>query len=140
MTMAGPPVPIPDALTQPFWSAVSERRLVIQRCVQCSRYHHPPVGLCPDCLSEDFEFEAVSGHGHVRAITRTHVARDPYFSSRAPYIVAIVELVECSSLLMMSNFPFNPADKVKIDAPVVIDFEAIGSDQLIPQFRLAERG
>lgn len=140
MTMPAAPVPVPDALTQPFWSAVNERRLAIQRCVECSRYHHPPVALCPDCLSEELQFEDVSGRGHVRAITRTHVARDPYFASLAPYVVAIVELVECPSLLMVSNLPFDPPDNVEIDAPVVIDFEASDVDQLIPQFRLAERG
>jgi uncharacterized protein len=138
MTASSAPVPVPDEVSQPFWSAINERRLVVQRCAECSEYHHPPVSICPDCLSVNLQFEVVSGNGHVRAFTRTYVARDPYFAGRAPYVVAIVELTESPDLLMVTNIPFDPAENVKIDAPVVVDFEEARVGQLIPQFRLVE--
>ena len=32
---------VPDALTQPFWDAANEGRLVIQHCHACDRLQHP---------------------------------------------------------------------------------------------------
>jgi uncharacterized OB-fold protein len=133
------PVPIPDDVSQPFWSAISERRLVVQRCVTCLSYHHPPVVVCPTCVSVDLQFVDVSGRGYVRAMTRTYVAREPYFAQRSPYLVAIVELDESPDLLMVSNFPYNSPGEVEIDSPVEIDFEETDAGQFIPQFRLAAR-
>ena len=34
---------VPDALTQPFWDAANEGRLVIQHCHACNRLQHPPA-------------------------------------------------------------------------------------------------
>ena len=35
-------IPIPDALSKPFWDAVNEQRLVLQHCAACSKLQYPP--------------------------------------------------------------------------------------------------
>ena len=35
-------IPVPDTLSQPFWDAVNQRRLVLQHCAQCDRLQYPP--------------------------------------------------------------------------------------------------
>lgn len=134
---ASAPEPISDAVSEPFWAAASEGILVVQRCEQCSTFHHPPVAICPSCLSVRLAFEPVSGRGRVAALTRTHVARDPYFAQRTPYIVALIELEESGDLLMLSNLPFDSGDEITIGASVTVEFEDRGVSPPTPQFRLS---
>jgi len=131
------PVPIPDELTETFWESINQRRLVIQRCQNCRTYYHPPVGLCPECLSTELTYEPVSGRGTINSFTITYDARQPAFEAIQPYTVAIVELVEQKGLFMLSNVPGTPADEIRIGLAVVVDFEEIVPGRLIPQFRAA---
>ena len=39
MTMPEKPVPHPTELSQPYWDAAAEGRLVIQRCAEIGRAH-----------------------------------------------------------------------------------------------------
>jgi uncharacterized protein len=131
------PVPIPDQVSKPFWDACNEKRLVIQRCQQCKRYHHPPQPICPDCLSVDLVYEPVSGRGTINSYTITRDARQPAFIAIQPYVVAQIELEEQPELIMLSNLPSARHEDVKIGLPVEVEFEEIVPGRLIPQFRLA---
>ena len=130
------PLPIPDELTKPFWDAVNKQQLVIQRCQDCKRFHHPPVGLCPDCYSANLEFESVSGRGKVSSYSITHDARTPAFSEIQPYPVAIVELEEQRGIFLFTNLPGAPHDQIKSGQPVEVEFEEIAPGRFIPQFHL----
>ena len=133
------PVPAPSELTKPFWDAVDSRRLVIQRCQGCRRYHHPPVELCAKCLSSDLAFEPVSGRGSIYSFTITHDARQPAFAEIQPYTVAVVELEEQPELFMLSNIPGVPTDDIKSGMPVEVTFEEVVPGRFIPQFQPARR-
>jgi hypothetical protein len=37
-------IPVPDALSKPFWDAVNDKRLVLQDCAACDRLQYPPLG------------------------------------------------------------------------------------------------
>ena len=52
------------SLNRPFWTGGRENELLIQRCLACRRWVHPPVGTCPDCQGE-LCAEPVSGRGTV---------------------------------------------------------------------------
>ena len=59
-------IPVPDELSQPFWDAVNERRLVIQNCTICNKLQYPPQAVCQICGSADgLEWKEVAGKGHV---------------------------------------------------------------------------
>jgi len=132
------PAPLADALTEPFWSAVAGGVLKVQRCASCSTYFHPPVGLCPDCLSEDLAFVPVSGEGTVYSFTQTHSgARHPAFAARTPYLVALVELVEQAGLFFFSNLDgSDPATPVAGQRVQFFAEEREGG-AVIPQFRVS---
>ena len=130
------PVPVPDDLTQPFWEAVNSRRLAIQRCQACKRYHHPPAGICIDCLSTNLAFEPVSGLGRIYTFTVTHDARQPAFDAIIPYAIAMVELDEQPGLFMLSHILGTPPEQVKHGLRVRVDFEEIIAGHCIPQFRV----
>ncbi|MQC48408.1 MAG: hypothetical protein DWG77_04855, partial [Chloroflexi bacterium] len=45
-------IPIPDEVSQPFWDAVDERRLIVQHCTACDTLQYPPREACQDCESK----------------------------------------------------------------------------------------
>jgi uncharacterized OB-fold protein len=56
-----------------FSAGLLERRLLLNRCRSCGRWHQPPWPSCPDCWSEDVLPTEVSGRGvvHSLAVLRT---------------------------------------------------------------------
>jgi uncharacterized OB-fold protein len=129
------PIPVPDELTGPFWEAAREHRLVVQRCIACGYYNHPPRRACDACLSQDLQFEQVSGRGRIHSITVMHQRDVPGFELEAPFINIVVELDEQPMLLMVSNLPLSERKRVRIGATVKVDFEDRG-DIVVPQFKI----
>ncbi|MBO0852572.1 MAG: OB-fold domain-containing protein [Nocardia sp.] len=130
------PLPVPDPLSERFWAGAAEGRLVIQRCAACRHYFHPPVSRCFHCGSEDFRYDAVSGHGRVDTFTVTRDARNAAFKLIQPYIVAWIELAEQDGLRLICNMPAEDLDRVAIGAPVEVFFEPVAAGRQLPQFRL----
>jgi uncharacterized OB-fold protein len=130
------PIPIPDDLTRPFWDAAKERRLAVQRCAACGYYNHPPRNVCDACLSQELHFTRVSGLGRIHTFTVMHQRDVPGFESEAPFINIVVELQEQPMLLMVSNLPIGERGRVRIGAPVMVDFEDRGNGLVVPQFRI----
>ncbi len=58
------------------------------------------------------------------------------FEDEAPFINIVVELVEQSQLLMVSNLPIAERSKVKIGATVEVYFVDRGDGRVIHQFRI----
>jgi uncharacterized protein len=130
------PVPLPDDTTRPFWDAANQRQLVVQRCTACRYYNHPPRTVCDACLSRELNFETVSGRGHVYSFTVMHQRDVPGFEQEAPFINIVVELEEQPMLLMVSNLPLAERDRVRIGAPVTVEFEDRGNGTFLPQFKI----
>jgi hypothetical protein len=140
MTDAGvpqKPVPVPDLVSEPYWSAIDHGELVIQRCTRCRVFQHPPAGICAQCLSSDLTFEPVSGRGSIKTFTvTTGGARHPAFEAMQPYALAIVELEEQPRLFMMCNPTGIDPFSLTIGQPVEVEFEQIAPGRFIPQFRI----
>ncbi|HLW71560.1 MAG TPA: OB-fold domain-containing protein [Candidatus Binataceae bacterium] len=131
------PVPLADELSAPFWAAAREGRLVVQRCV-CGYYNHPPRQVCDQCLSQELKFVPVSGRGKIYSFTIMHQRDVAGFESEAPFLNLVVELDAQPMLLMVANLPAAERDRVRIGAPVEVQFEDRGGGAVIPQFRLAD--
>ncbi len=133
------PRPVPDELTRPFWAAAARGELRIQRCPRCGRYQHPPAPLCAGCASAEVEFTPVSGRATLHSWTETWAgARHPAFAERAPYLVALAELVEQPGLFLYTNLPGARADELRAGMPLTVEFEPLGDGLALPQFRMAE--
>ncbi len=135
--MQAKPIPVPDELTRPFWEAAREHRLVVQRCIACGYYNHPPRSACDACLAQQLRFEQVSGQGRIYSFTVMHQRDVPGFEAEAPFINIVVELNEQPMLLMVSNLPFSERERVRIGTPVKVDFEERG-EIVVPQFRILD--
>lgn len=81
-----------------------ERRLLINRCAECGRWHHPPRSLCPGCWSTSVEPTEVSGLGVIHLLVLLHQGpAAPGVDYSAPHPVAVVELDEQPGLRFTST-------------------------------------
>ncbi|MDP6494066.1 MAG: zinc ribbon domain-containing protein, partial [Dehalococcoidia bacterium] len=60
-------IPVPDELSKPFWDAINEKRLTVQKCTDCNTLQYPPRPACRDCGSDKLEWKETSGRGHILA-------------------------------------------------------------------------
>ncbi len=86
-----PPV---SAVSEPFWEATRQRRLVLQHCGSCERAVWYPRVMCPHCGHADLEWREAAGRGVVYAVSVQYRAAHPGLADRVPYAVALVDLDE----------------------------------------------
>jgi len=118
------PYPCVTAETAPFWSAGAEGVLRVKRCLDCARFHHPPAPLCPYCLSERLDFQALSGRARVATFTVNHHQWHPAFPP--PYVLAIVELEKAPDVRLTTRLCHVGVDSVSIGMRVRVVFEQVG--------------
>ncbi len=134
-TAALRPRPEPSELTEPFWAAARERRLVRPYCAACDRSFFTPQIACPRCLSTEWEYRESSGRGTVYSATVVHRAPYPGFTS--PYHVAIVDLEEGWSMLtnVVDVGPPSRGTPVPIGAAVTVAWLPLDERIVLPVFR-----
>ena len=128
------PVPVPDAVTTPFWEATKAGKLMVQRCIDCGNRFFYPRERDPVCLSDNLEWVEVSGKGRIYSFIVVRQPGNPAFADDVPYIYAIVQLDEGPR--MNGNVTGIPIEDVQIDMLVEVHFEERG-DQMIPQWKPA---
>lgn len=126
------PVPSPDAVTEPYWAAAREHRLLMPRCQDCGQYHFYPRTLCPGCGSARLEWHPVSGAGTLYSFTVVNRAPSAAFAPEVPYVIAIVELDEGPHL--MSNLVGCAPAAAKIGMKLKVTFREAGENCVLPVF------
>lgn len=95
-----------DEMTQTWWDATREGRLLIQTCDACGHHQHPPRAVCTGCGStQHLTHVEANGAAVVDAVTVVH--RAPAGGFEPPYAVARVRLAEGPVLL--TNTPVDVA-------------------------------
>jgi uncharacterized OB-fold protein len=92
MSSVGLPAPTPDQLSEPFWAALADHRVVVQACRACGRRRFPRLPSCPYCAAEGGDDVEVPGTGVVYSFVRVHRALTPATADEVPYCVATVDL------------------------------------------------
>ena len=130
-------IPVADALSQPFWDAVNERRLVLQHCSACDRLQYPPQQACQACNSAaHLTWKEVAGRGHIAA---SIVIEDGRLNRRMPdqpYNLAMVTLDADKRVNFYSNLPGTPPYQAPVGAAVEVIFEEVAPGQLIHEWRV----
>lgn len=129
-------IPVPDALSKPFWDAVNQQRLVVQRCTACNTLQYPPRAKCQDCGAETLEWKETSGRGHILEFVVLEDSHLPYRSPDQPFNLALVTLDEDPRVNFFSNLPGVPPFEVPVGAPVEVMFEEVAPGQLIHEWRV----
>ena len=117
-----PDLPI-DHDTKAFYAGWLKKKLLINRCEDCGRMHHPPKSLCPDCWSSAIRPVAVSGAGTVYLKVGLYQGPViPEVDYKEPHIVVTVELVEQRGL-RLSGALSGSASAVEIGSAVHLAWE-----------------
>jgi len=130
-------IPVPDELSQPFWDAVNEKRLVLQHCGSCDLLQYPPRPSCAQCGSaEKLVWQEVEGKGHISSCILIEDGRLDRRMPDQPYNLAVIMLDQDPTINFYSNLPGVPADQVPLGAAVEVVFEECGPGQLIHEWRV----
>ena len=131
------PVPVPDAVSKPFWDACNERRLIVQRCSACDRRQFPPEATCRDCGSEsNLDWVATSGRGRIHGAIVMHDSRIKMWQPLQPYNLVGIALEDDPAIKFMSNLPGVPVHEVPVGAAVEVEFIEASPEQLVPEWRI----
>lgn len=126
----------PEAMGTPFWAAVAEGRLELQRCGRCGGYRFFPGPVCPVCLEPGGEWTPVSGRGRLYSFTVVHRAPGPTFAAEVPYMIALVDLEEGPRL--MARLEGCAPEQLKAGTPVILAGEGNSGSGPWMKFRLAD--
>ena len=127
---------IPDELTQPFWDAANEGRLVIQNCSACDRLQHPPTPTCSQCGSGDLEWKEMSGRGTIYNYGVVFDCPVRLLQEDQAFNVAVIMLDEDPGIQMYSHLPGTPTDEVPVGGRVEVVFEATEKNKKVPEWRV----
>jgi uncharacterized OB-fold protein len=130
------PLPLITPLNQPYWDALKQRQLKLQRCDQCGKFWYPPSPLCPYCWSREFTWSAVSGHGRVNSWVVFHQSYFRGYDHDLPYNVAEVELDEGPRLL--TNLVQIPNERIRAGLEVEVVFDDVTDTITLAKFRPLE--
>lgn len=126
------PLPALNDDNQAFWTGGGAGKLMIARCADCRTYVHPPIPFCPQCESRNVAPEAVSGRGKITSFTINHKQWMPGLP--VPYVLALVEIDEDSTVRIPTNILGIAPEEVAIDMPVEVFFEQV-EEVFVPLFR-----
>ncbi len=98
-----PPI---SRVSEPFWDATREQRLVLQHCQACNQAIWFPRVLCPHCAGTELEWREVAGTGTVYAVSVQYRPGTPQMRDRTPYAVALIDLD--AGVRVMSNVLGDP--------------------------------
>jgi uncharacterized OB-fold protein len=114
-------MPALTALNREFWTSGAAGALRIQRCRRCRRLVHPPALLCPDDHSDDLDFVPMSGRATIETWTENRHEWFPGFA--APYVVALVTLIEDPRARLLTNLVNLDGVDLAVGMPVRVTFE-----------------
>ena len=130
------PLPTPSSVSQPFWDAAREHRLLFQRCRLCGTSVFYPRDTCPGpgCFGVGtLEWVESSGKGRVYSYTILHQPAHPAFAADVPYVLAIIEMDE--AWRMDSNVINIDPDAVRVGMPVEVVWEDVTPEFSLPKFQ-----
>ena len=132
-------IPVADQLSQPFWDAVNQKRLVLQNCTACNKLQYPPQSTCQVCSSAtDLEWKEVNGKGHIATFIVIEDGRLNRRMPDQPYNLALITLDADPSVNFYSNLPGTPPYEVPVGAAVTVTFEEVAPGQLIHEWQVVD--
>jgi uncharacterized protein len=126
-----------DQLTQPFWDAAKDDRLVVPRCTNCGTYRLPPSAYCFSCQTRDFEWVELPGTGTLYTFTIVRHPLHPDLAEICPYASGVVELdgTQGAGARMLVNIIDCDPDRLAIGDKVEIVWEHVNAEMTTPRFR-----
>lgn len=129
------PLPDPTPTTQPFWDALREHKLKLQRSKKTGKVIYYPRSVSPYGPKDELQWVECSGKGTVYSFTIARRPTAPQWSDDGPYAIAIVELDEGARLT--ANVIGCPPESVKVGMQVKAVFQDVTPEVTLLQFEPA---
>ncbi len=128
-------LPVKDETSEPWFAALNEGRLLIQRDPVSGKaqfYPRARVAGHPDRLPEWTE---ASGRGTLYSFTVVERTVHPQFRAMAPFVLALVDLEE--GVRMTSWIVDVQLKDLRCDMPLKVVFREVHPGQILPCFTVA---
>lgn len=116
-----------NAVTAPFWAALSAGVLTVPSCDECGRTFFPPVIVCTHCAGS-WKWGEATGRGVVYSFSVVH----RHDTLPTPWVLAVVRL-ECGPLFLTRLVGIDPG-AVEVGLEVVLQPTSDGDGTLVPTF------
>jgi hypothetical protein len=126
-----------DPMTQPFWDAAKDDRLVVPKCTNCDTFRLPPSPFCFCCQRRGVEWVELPGTGTIYSFTVVRHPLHPDLAEACPYVSGVVELdgtQGAGARMLVNIIDVDPAT-VRIGDRVEIVFEHVNDEMSTPRFR-----
>jgi uncharacterized protein len=121
---------------RPYWEAAGRGRFKVPHCRACGRKYFPISPRCPDCLSDDIDFESVEPKASIASWVRYRKMYYPWTAEAMPYLVALLDVVPGVRLPMLMR-P-QPRRDPRIGEQVDITFMRLNETITLPICTLSE--
>jgi uncharacterized protein len=124
-------------MTQPFWDAAKQDRLVAPKCSNCGTFRLPPSPYCYNCQTRDVDWVELPGTGEIFSFTIVRHPLHPDLADACPYVSGVVNLdgTQGAGARMLVNIIDCDVDAVRIGDRVEIVFEHVNEEMSTPRFR-----
>lgn len=130
------PIPRPSVDSAPYFKAAADGRLDVTQCANCGAFIWQPQQMCPSCLSDNVKWTTLSGAGTVFTYIVVGRPVHPWFATRVPYVLALVEFEDAPGIRIMADVLGDP-EKVAFGSKVQATFERISDELGLVHFQLA---
>jgi uncharacterized OB-fold protein len=113
----GRPLPLVDHVSEQYFAAAADGKLLIQECPACGHRQFYPRACCTACAANT-EWKEASGRGTVHTFTIIRQNWAMPFKNELPYVVAMVQLEEGPK--MMTNITHGDPEAIEIGTPVEV--------------------
>jgi uncharacterized OB-fold protein len=128
------PTPGWEPLTEGYWLAAGEGRLVVQRCGDCGKHRWPPAWTCYSCQSTKWDWAELPGTGTVF----TYTWADQRAMPDSPlYNISVIELdgtEGAEAVRLMTRVVDVDKDSLRVGLPVEVTFEPLDDEVAVPFF------
>jgi uncharacterized OB-fold protein len=131
------PKPLPPIfkVNAGFWEGSKVGELRLDHCKDCDKIWFPPSNSCPNCLSTNIDWKAVSGRGKVWSWIWMHQRYGWAFDTEVPYLLVQVNLEEGPSFV--STLVGVAKEDLRFDMPVKVTWQERNENQSVPVFEPA---
>jgi uncharacterized protein len=126
-----------DPMTEPFWEAARQDKLVAPQCTTCNTFRLPPSAYCFKCQTREVRWVELPGTGKIASFTVVRHPLHPDLAEACPYVSGVVDLdgTQGAGARMLVNIIDCDVDAVRIDDRVEIVWDHVNDDMVTPRFR-----
>jgi uncharacterized OB-fold protein len=117
----------------PFWDGARDRRLILQFCLETSRFQHPPRPISQFTGSRKLAWREASGKGSIYSWTIQTAPATALVLYR-PLVSIVVDMAERFRFLSWLTGFDNQA--IRRGAPVEVEWQTLANGRSWPAFRL----